>query len=133
MYQLTQPISPEFALVAGVALFGLVMGMIVESVMSASKIKACLRVLLWTAAISCTVLTVLMKPPSVQPIQAKVLSIDLAGIEKPVVIGKLQAGNEVFFLEIPQGLPVGKTINVYKARALNFRLGGGVLRWPFFR
>lgn len=131
MYQLTQPVSPEFALVAGVALCCLVLGMIVESAMSGSTLKACLRVLLWSLAISCTVLTVLMKPQIINPVQAKVLSVYVEGREEPVVMAKLQTGNEVFFLEIPQGFPVGKTVNVYKGRSLKFRIGGGVASMDF--
>ncbi len=134
MYQLTQPASENFLTLAGVAFAALVLAMLVEKFLAESGKKTFLKLVLWPIAIYCTILTVAVPVEPVAKVQAKVLSVAAVGSNDPVVMAKLRAKDQVFFLEIPSGMPLGKSISVYQKRepsisALQFAKAKSASHW----
>lgn len=134
MYHLTHPTSENFLTLAGVAFALLVLSVLVEKFMAEGGAKTFVKLVLWPVVIYCAILTVAAPVEPVAKVQAQVLTVAVEGSESPLVMAKLKAAGEVFFLEIPSGMPLGKSITVYQKReprisAMQFAKGRVASDW----
>lgn len=114
MYQLYYPVAETFLVLAGVSLFALVAAVVIEK-RGESGTKTFLKVVLWSIAIYSAILTITVPHERAQPLQAKVISTNVQGYDG-TVLAKLELKGDQFFLDVPRGMPVGKTVTVYQKR-----------------
>lgn len=115
MYQLNYPVAETFLVLAGVSLFALVAVVVIEKCMGDSGTKTFLKIALLAVAIYGTILTITVPHERARPLQAKVISTNVQGHDGSV-LAKLERKGDHFFLDIPRGMPVGKTVTVYQQR-----------------
>lgn len=114
MYQLHYPVPETFLVLVGASLFALVAAMLIEKRMGDSGTKTFLKVVLWSVALYGTILTITVPHERAQSVQAKVISTNVQ--PDGTVIAKLEVNGSHFFLDIPRGIPIGKTVKVYQQR-----------------
>jgi len=114
VYQLHYPAPETFMAMAGVSMFALFAAMVIEKRMGDSGTKTFLKIVMWSVAIYGTILTVTVPHERAQSVQAKVISTNVQ--HDGTVIAKLEVNGSHFFLDIPRGIPMGKTVKVYEQR-----------------
>ncbi len=123
MYQLTQPFANQFLLIAGIAAVSILMGLAIGFSEHATRLRNLCAVMIWSVAISATCMCIYMQRYVNTPaLQAKVLSVHVA-TNTGTAVARLQVQDNVFFLVLPEGEPIKKTIKVYRTQRffLSFR------------
>lgn len=116
MYQLTQPFANQFLWIAAIAAISILMGLAVGFSEHATRLRNLCAVMIWSVAISATCMCIYMQKYVTTPaLQAKVVSVHVA-TNTGDVVARLRVKDNVFYLVLPEGEPVGKTITVYRTQ-----------------